>query len=76
MFMFYWYNIVISDVSNLPSCQGCHVSAYVPGCAVEVKIGPAHMFRVFHIINIRRIHGAHFINESSYYRQSEIPERP
>ena len=49
MFMFYWYNnIVISDVSNLPSCQGCHVSAYVTGCAVEVKIGPAHVPGVPH----------------------------
>ena len=28
----------MSDVSNLPSCQGCHVSAYVPGCAVEVHV--------------------------------------
>ena len=29
-----------SIMSNLPSCQGCHT---VTECAVEVKIGPAHV---------------------------------
>ena len=47
MFMFYWYNIRRVKMSNLLSCQCRHVSAChvmsVPGCAVEVKIGPAHV---------------------------------
>ena len=43
MFMFYWYNIRRVKMSNLLSCQCRHVSAYGTGCAVEVKIGPAHV---------------------------------